>query len=346
MVVPAPPVKRNAAAAGGAGDWPPRRQAAARARVEVDRATNCPRSAPTRSTARWYEAGRRGTRTARHRLGPGPDCPWTRQLRSPTHTPPPQRRPSMTSASSAAPHHSARLLCPRHPRSGSERHYGSGDTAVHALERRSVEIESSELTAIMGPSGSGKSTLMHILAGLDKPSGEGLIGGTSIGELERQASSRSCAAPHRVHLPVLQPAPDADRGGEHLLPLNDRRPEARRGLGRGTDPPGRPHRTPSHRPSELSGGQQQRVAIAVHSCRKPTVMFADEPTGNLDSRDKCRDPRPAARPRSTTTGRPRSWSPMTPRGGDRRSRPVPRRRPVVEDLGPSSSPRSWTPSRR
>jgi putative ABC transport system ATP-binding protein len=164
------------------------------------------------------------------------------------------------------------------------RRYGDGDTAVDALRGVSIEIGSGELTAVMGPSGSGKSTLMHTLAGLDKPtSGTVEIAGqeiTSLGDTDLTKLRRShigfvfqffnllpmLNAEENVTLPLAISGVKPDKQWlESLLSdvgLADRR---------------------KHRPSELSGGQQQRVAIARALVSRPTVLFADEPTGNLDS---------------------------------------------------------------
>jgi putative ABC transport system ATP-binding protein len=165
------------------------------------------------------------------------------------------------------------------------RRYGEGDTAVDALRGVSLEIEPGKLTAIMGPSGSGKSTLMHILAALDRPtSGYVTIAGTRLGDLSDTEITKirrkhigfvfqffnllpMLTAEENVLLPLSIAGVKPDRAEfEELLEkvgLADRR---------------------KHRPSELSGGQQQRVAIARALVSRPTVIFADEPTGNLDSK--------------------------------------------------------------
>jgi len=165
------------------------------------------------------------------------------------------------------------------------RQYGSGETAVHALSGVSVEVESGQLTAVMGPSGSGKSTLMHILAGLDKPtSGEVYVAGTAIGELKDTQLTKL----RREHIGFifqffnLLPMLTAKENIVLALSIAGVKPDPE-WLEELTTAVGLTDRL-SHRPSELSGGQQQRVAIARALVSKPTVMFADEPTGNLDSR--------------------------------------------------------------
>ena len=166
--------------------------------------------------------------------------------------------------------------------------YGTGESTVHALDGVSVGIRRSEFTAIMGPSGSGKSTLMHIMAGLDAPSsGRAWIGDTDItglSDLELTILRR-----RRVGF-VFQAfnlVPTLDALGNILLPfdLDGRRPTAleRARIDGLVERLGLTSRL-GHRPHQLSGGQQQRVAIARALATAPDLVFADEPTGNLDSR--------------------------------------------------------------
>jgi len=164
------------------------------------------------------------------------------------------------------------------------RRYGEGDSAVDALRGVSVDIEPGKMTAVMGPSGSGKSTLMHILAGLDKPtSGDVQIAGTEITTL----GDNDLTKLRREHigfvfqffnlLPMLTARENV------LLPLTIAGVKPESGWFDGlVERIGLTDRL-SHRPAELSGGQQQRVAIARALVSRPTVVFADEPTGNLDS---------------------------------------------------------------
>jgi putative ABC transport system ATP-binding protein len=165
------------------------------------------------------------------------------------------------------------------------RRYGEGDTAVDALRGVSLEVAKGELTAVMGPSGSGKSTLMHILAGLDKPtSGEVTIAGTKLSSLNDNELTKL----RRKHIGFvfqffnLLPMLNAEENVVLPLSIAGEKPERawvdellqQVGLAQRRD----------HRPSELSGGQQQRVAIGRALVNKPSIIFADEPTGNLDSK--------------------------------------------------------------
>jgi putative ABC transport system ATP-binding protein len=164
------------------------------------------------------------------------------------------------------------------------RTYGQGDTAVQALRGVSVDIAAGKLTAVMGPSGSGKSTLMHILAGLDKPTGGTVsIAGTEITAL----GDNDLTKLRREHIGFVfqffNLLPMLSAKENILLPLtiSGRKPEE----GWFDDLIGQVGLKDrlAHRPAELSGGQQQRVAIARALVSRPTVVFADEPTGNLDS---------------------------------------------------------------
>jgi putative ABC transport system ATP-binding protein len=163
--------------------------------------------------------------------------------------------------------------------------YGEGETAVHALRGVTLDVERGKLTAVMGPSGSGKSTLMHLLAALDRPSGGYVtIAGTRLGRL----SDTEVTLLRRKHIGFifqffnLLPMLTAEENIVLPLSLAGTKPDT----GFFDDLLGKVGLKDrrSHRPSELSGGQQQRVAIARALVSRPTVVFADEPTGNLDSK--------------------------------------------------------------
>jgi putative ABC transport system ATP-binding protein len=181
----------------------------------------------------------------------------------------------MNSSTPAAPVVSARDVT---------RRYGEGDTAVDALRGVSLDVMPGELVAVMGPSGSGKSTLMHILAALDYPtSGQVLIAGQDVGPMK----DNEVTMLRREHIGFvfqffnLLPMLTAEENVVLPLSIAGEKPEKafledllkRVGL---TD-------RRSHRPAELSGGQQQRVAIARSLVSRPSIVLADEPTGNLDS---------------------------------------------------------------
>jgi putative ABC transport system ATP-binding protein len=164
------------------------------------------------------------------------------------------------------------------------RQYGEGDSAVHALRGVSLEIPHGQFAAVMGPSGSGKSTLMHILAGLDTPtSGKVWVGDEEITDMDDDELTllRRRSIGFIFQFFNLLPMLTAQQNVVLPLSIAGEKPERewvdevihQVGLGE--------RRT--HRPSELSGGQQQRVAIARALVSRPTILFADEPTGNLDS---------------------------------------------------------------
>jgi putative ABC transport system ATP-binding protein len=165
------------------------------------------------------------------------------------------------------------------------RRYGEGDTAVDALRGVSLDVDQGRLTAVMGPSGSGKSTLMHILAALDRPtSGYVTIAGNRLGQLNDKEVTKI----RRKHIGFvfqffnLLPMLTAEENISLPLSLAGQKPD--RGFFQDlVKRVGLADRL-THRPSELSGGQQQRVAIARALVSRPTVVFADEPTGNLDSK--------------------------------------------------------------
>jgi putative ABC transport system ATP-binding protein len=164
------------------------------------------------------------------------------------------------------------------------RRYGAGDTAVDALRGVSLEIPRGHLTAVMGPSGSGKSTLMHILAGLDSPtSGTVQIDGIDLTTLKDNDLTKL----RRRHIGFvfqffnLLPMLSAEENITLPLSIAGEKPSSE-WLEELLEATGLTDRR-THRPAELSGGQQQRVAVARALVSRPTVLFADEPTGNLDS---------------------------------------------------------------
>jgi putative ABC transport system ATP-binding protein len=168
------------------------------------------------------------------------------------------------------------------------RRYGEGESAVDALRGVSLEIGRRKLTAVMGPSGSGKSTLMHILAGLDKPS-SGVV--TLAGEEITSMSDNELTLLRRKHVGFvfqfynLLPMLTAEENIKVPLSVAGAKVDEH-WFGELIDSVGLSGRL-DHRPAELSGGQQQRVAIARSLVSRPTIVFADEPTGNLDSKSSA-----------------------------------------------------------
>jgi len=166
-----------------------------------------------------------------------------------------------------------------------EKIYGEGDSEVRALDGVTVSFETGKFTAIMGPSGSGKSTLMHCLAGLDSlTSGTVYIGQTELSTLnDKQLTElRRTAVGFIFQAYNLVPTLTAEENITLPLLLGGTKGD-RQWIDRVIDTVGLRSRL-KHRPSELSGGQQQRVAVARALASQPTIIFADEPTGNLDSR--------------------------------------------------------------
>ena len=164
------------------------------------------------------------------------------------------------------------------------RTYGEGETAVHALAGVTLSFPAGQFTAIMGPSGSGKSTLMHLLAGLDKPtSGSVVIDGQELSGLDDKGLTRLRRDRLGFVFQAFNLVPVLTAAENIVLPLTlaGRDPD-QEWLDKLIDTVGLRDRL-SHRPAELSGGQQQRVAVARALVTEPTVLFADEPTGNLDS---------------------------------------------------------------
>jgi putative ABC transport system ATP-binding protein len=165
------------------------------------------------------------------------------------------------------------------------RRYGEGEAAVEALDGVSVDFPSGRFAAIMGPSGSGKSTLMHVLAGLDRPtSGTVAIGGVELTDLGDRELTQLRRDRIGFIFQTFNLLPVLNAEENILLPLSiaGRAPD-REWFDRLVDTVGIRDRL-SHRPAELSGGQQQRVAVARALISRPAVVFADEPSGNLDSK--------------------------------------------------------------
>ncbi|MFC5148123.1 ABC transporter ATP-binding protein [Streptomyces aureoversilis] len=163
--------------------------------------------------------------------------------------------------------------------------YGQGETQVVALDAVSVEFRQAEFTAIMGPSGSGKSTLMHCMAGLDSVSGgSATIGDTELTTLNDKKLTRLRRDKIGFIFQAFNLLPTLTALENITLPMDiaGRKPD-RKWLDMVVDTVGLSGRL-KHRPNQLSGGQQQRVAVARALAGKPEIMFADEPTGNLDSR--------------------------------------------------------------
>jgi putative ABC transport system ATP-binding protein len=165
------------------------------------------------------------------------------------------------------------------------RRYGEGDAAVDALAGVTVDFPRGQFAAIMGPSGSGKSTLMHLLAGLDRPtSGTVALDGTDLSELDERALTRLRRDRVGFIFQTYNLLPVLSAQENILMPLSIAGREVERDwFAQLVDTVGMRDRL-EHRPAELSGGQQQRVAVARALISRPAVVFADEPSGNLDSR--------------------------------------------------------------
>ena len=162
--------------------------------------------------------------------------------------------------------------------------YGSGELSVQALDRVTVDFSRGQLTAVMGPSGSGKSTLLHCLAGLDRPSsGRAMVGDQDIARLDDRRLTRLRRDRLGFIFQAFNLVPTLSAGDNIMLPAKL--------AGTAVDPAWFDElvhrlgieRRLDHRPAELSGGQQQRVACARALMGRPELVFADEPTGNLDS---------------------------------------------------------------
>jgi putative ABC transport system ATP-binding protein len=188
-----------------------------------------------------------------------------------TETPPPPPPPAFEDVAARALH-----AC---------KHYGAGDTEVRALDDITVDFEQSRFTAIMGPSGSGKSTLMHCVAGLDTlTSGRVFIGDVDLSQLSEKQLTLLRRDQVGFIFQAFNLVPTLTASENITLPMDlaGSKPDAA-WLDQVIDTVNLRDRL-RHRPSELSGGQQQRVAVARALASKPQIIFADEPTGNLDSK--------------------------------------------------------------
>jgi putative ABC transport system ATP-binding protein len=166
--------------------------------------------------------------------------------------------------------------------------YGEGDTAVRALDNVDVAFDREQFTAIMGPSGSGKSTLLHCIAGLDRlTSGEVWLGAIPLGQLSEKELTKVRRDKIGFVFQAFNLIPTLTASENITLPMSlaGRDPD-QEWLDRVIDTVNLRDRL-THRPSELSGGQQQRVAVARALASKPEIIFADEPTGNLDSKSSA-----------------------------------------------------------
>ena len=183
--------------------------------------------------------------------------------------------------------------------------YGEGEAAVHALRGVTLEFPAGQYTAIMGPSGSGKSTLMHLLAGLDTPtSGSVAVDGQEIGGLGDKALTQLRRDRLGFVFQSFNLVPVLTAEENILLPLTlAGRKLDQEWLDQLIDSVGLADRL-THRPAELSGGQQQRVAVARALVHRPAVVFADEPTGNLDTQQPPRRCSACCARRSPTSARP------------------------------------------
>jgi putative ABC transport system ATP-binding protein len=191
----------------------------------------------------------------------------------------PQAAPAAKESTAGEASNGAIVSC-----AGLSRRFGEGDTAVDALREVSLKFPPGELTAIVGPSGSGKSTLMHVLAGLDRPTGgKCWIDGVEVTGLDDQRLTdlRRDKLGFVFQFFNLVPVLNAEENITLPARIAGRRAD-HEWLEKLLDTVGIADRR-THRPSELSGGQQQRVAIARALISRPAVVFADEPTGNLDS---------------------------------------------------------------